>query len=329
MYQREIYDEAIKRIKMRRQQARVTQEMRSDEIRAKFPETVEIDQQLRNACLSILKISHDQSEESRKTRMADLQKRTEDADKMLQGILVANGYSADYLDIRYTCEKCSDTGFVGGYPCECLKQEIGRIGAEKINSHAKLQLCTFDTFSVDYYRTLPQEQFLAMQNIFRKCKEYADTFSADSHSILMMGHTGLGKTHLSLAIADAVLKKGYTVIYDSAGALLRRLEQEQFGRGQEAVSSDTMELLLECDLLIFDDFGTEFDTSFTRSAVYTLLNGRLSAGKATIVSTNLSNTELLERYGDRIVSRLFASCICMAFHGKDIRLQKKVENKDF
>lgn len=326
MYQREVYDEAIRRIKERRRNARLTQEMHTDEIHEKLPETIEIDNQLRTACLSVLQISHDGTEESRHKRMLELQKRTESADAMLRSILTANGYPADYLDIHYRCHHCCDTGFVNGYPCTCLKQELGRVGAERINARAQLRLCTFDTFSIDYYRTLPQNEFLSMQKILHECKEYAASFHRNAGSILMMGNTGLGKTHLSLAIADSVLKKGYCVIYDSAGALLRRIEQEQFGRTPDAADTDTLGLLLECDLLIFDDFGTEFDTTFSRSAIYTLLNGRLSAGKPTIINTNLTHAEIEARYGDRIVSRLFSTCIGMAFHGNDIRLQKRKES---
>lgn len=322
MYQREIYAEAIARIDKRRQQARLMQERHTDEIREKFPEAVEIERQLRSTCFAVMSAARDTDDSARQKRISDIRKKTETAEKMLQEILVANGYPKDYLAVQYTCPDCSDSGFVNGVPCSCLKREIAKIGAEKMNANAMLSLCSFDSFSLDYYRNLPEEQFAAMQKIYTQCLEYAEHFSPQAPSIFMRGRTGLGKTHLSLSIANVVLEHGWSVIYDSASALLRKIENEKFARTPDAQASDTMGLLLDCDLLIFDDFGTEFDTAFTKSAIYTLFNGRLSAGKPTIISTNLDLDDVQERYGDRIVSRLIASCLNMNFYGSDIRIQQ-------
>ena len=77
-----------------------------------------------------------------------------------------------------------------------------------------------------------------------------------------------------------------------------------------------------CDLLILDDVGTEFSSSFYTSALYNIINGRLLAEKPTIISTNLNQKELIERYGEQIASRitgLFTPLVCC---GKDIRQQK-------
>ncbi|MBR3679424.1 MAG: ATP-binding protein [Oscillospiraceae bacterium] len=322
MYQREIYAEAIARIDKRRQLARLTQEQHTDQIRQEFPEAAEIERQLHQTCFSVLQVSRDTDEASRKKRLEDIRKKTETADQMLRIILTENGYPTDYLDVKYTCGICNDSGFSNGIPCECLKREIAKVGAERMNANAMLTLCNFESFSLDYYADLPAEQFTAMQKIFTQCKTYAEQFSPNSPSIFMSGRTGLGKTHLSLAIANVVLEKGWSVIYDSASALIRKIEQEKFSRTPDAQTSDTLGMLLDCDLLIFDDFGTEFDTSFTKSVLYTLFNGRLSNGKPTIISTNLELKDLQERYGDRIVSRLIASCQNMLFYGSDIRFKK-------
>ena len=142
--------------------------------------------------------------------------------------------------------------------------------------------------------------------------------------MFLWGGTGLGKTHLSLAIANEVLQKGYSVIYDSAINLMHTLDQEQFRRTKE--SSDTLPSLLECDLLILDDFGTEFDTAFSRSMMYTIINSRVNARKPMIINTNLTPTEMKARYGDRIASRLSSSSQILPFYGEDIRMKMKIEN---
>ena len=108
------------------------------------------------------------------------------------------------------------------------------------------------------------------------CRDYAEHFSLSSQNLIMQGGTGLGKTHLSLAIANEALEKGFGVIYGSAQNLATNLERERFSR--EPVESDTNQMLLSCDLLILDDLGTEFSTSFVDAAIYNVINTRLMTG---------------------------------------------------
>ncbi len=320
MTKEQIYAEAIEVLRTRRRNAQREQEQRTDRIRQEIPETAELDRQLRAVCGSILSAI---GRPDNKERIKQIEQHTKAADAMLRNLLTAKGYPADYLDVHYTCQRCDDTGFVGGRPCVCLKQEIGRISAEQFNVRSQLVLCSFADFSLDYYRDLPPEQFHAMEQNLAVCKAYADSFSPErSGSLLMSGNTGLGKTHLSLAVASVLLQNGFSVIYDSAGSMLHRLEQEHFGKRD---GSDTLELLLSCDLLILDDFGTEFDTSFTRSMIYTIINSRINAGKPMIINTNLTSGEIKERYGDRILSRLLFASKILHFYGKDIRIQKRAQ----
>ena len=319
MYQKTIFEEALRRIQERRTRAQEEQEQRSDRIRKEIPETAELDNQLRSACMSIVKAF---GAADSKERLKKIAQHCEGADIMLRQILQAHNYPANYLDTQYSCTACFDTGFVDGRPCECLKREIGLIGAEQLNAQSQLSLCSFHTFSLSYYNNLPWDQQQIMARIYQQCHTYAETFDPESSgNILMIGNTGLGKTHLSLSIAADVLESGFSVIYDSAGSMLHKLEREHFGNDG---SNDTLDMLLECDLLILDDFGTEFDTSFTRSMIYTIINSRINSTKPFIVNTNLSKEELQAQYGNRILSRLFSACI-MQFYGTDIRFQKSIQ----
>ena len=78
----------------------------------------------------------------------------------------------------------------------------------------------------------------------------------------------------------------------------------------------------ECDLLIVDDLGTEMPGQFTTAALYALVNDRLLAGKAMIISTNLNTEDLSRRYSSQIASRLRGSFTRVAFLGDDIRVKK-------
>lgn len=321
MTQEEIYAQAIGNIRARRRDAERLQETRTAQIQREIPETAELDRQLRSACLEIMDVL---GRPDNRERIAAIERHCREADAMLRKLLRQHGYPEDYLDLQYTCKACSDTGFSGGRACKCLEQEIGRVGAEEMNAHSQLSLSSFQDFSLAYYANLPEKQYYTMQQNYAVCKEYAAAFSpAASGNLYLSGGTGLGKTHLSLAIANEVLKQGYNVIYDSTINLIHILDQEQFRRTKE--NSDTLPALLGCDLLILDDFGTEFNTEFSRSMLYTIINSRINARKPMIVSTNLNSQEVKDRYGDRILSRLISSSRILPFYGDDIRLQKKME----
>ena len=152
--------------------------------------------------------------------------------------------------------------------------------------------------------------------------QYAATFSPDSRSILMFGQTGLGKTHLSLAIANKVLEKGYSVIYDSAINILRSIEKEHFSREH---SSEMIDLVMDTDLLILDDLGTEYESQFYTATIYNIINTRLNRGKPSIISTNLDLAGISRRYDKRVTSRIVATYSCLEFKGEDVRLQKRNE----
>ena len=138
MLREQLFNEAFSRIQARRQAARLQQEQRTEQIRREIPETAELDRQLRNTCLAIFQAANG---EDRAARLKTVEQQSRQAEDMLRRILTAHGYPADYLDLHFSCTACDDTGFVDGVPCTCLKQEIGRIGAEQLNQHSQLALC--------------------------------------------------------------------------------------------------------------------------------------------------------------------------------------------
>ena len=153
-------------------------------------------------------------------------------------------------------------------------------------------------------------------------KNYANDFNPEkSENLLFMGGAGLGKTHLTLSIVNEVIKKGFMPFYASADNLFALLESEKF----EREGKGNREAILNCDLLVIDDLGTEMVTQFTRAELYTLINTRILYGLPTIINTNLSIKELENLYTARVVSRLIGNYSAHKFVGIDIRQQKKME----
>lgn len=322
-YDSSVYERAEKELSLRRSKAEKERELRHSEVVEKYPEIEELERQMAICGLEAAKaigMNREKSEEFievlKTHNLAAQKRRTE--------ILREGGYPADYLEVKYSCPVCSDKGYVNGRMCLCYKNLIRNIAYDKLSRISPLTVSTFEDFSLDYYPETPLENGVVPRRLmagnYRYCKNYADNFSLKSPSLILYGATGLGKTHLSLAIAGEVINKGFGVIYGSAQNLLNRLENEKFGRsGQDG---DTLSLLLECDLLILDDLGAEFSTAFTLSAIYNIINSRMLASMPTIISTNLEPGELDKKYDQRIASRILGSFTPVYFCGRDIRQLK-------
>ncbi len=319
-YSRDVYLKARREIQRRRSEAEAIRKERHDEICLKFPQILEYENEMaRTGAEAVRAIALGEEADSyiEKISRANL-----NAQKMREEVLVSAGYERDYLETKYTCTKCNDTGYYGQHLCDCYHELVKKYAFEELNRSSPMGFSTFESFRLDLYPdktdaesgVVPREH---MKNILDFCKIYAGDFSKKSRSLLMFGRTGLGKTHLSLAIAGEVTKKGYLVIYDSFQNILTKIEKEHFNRS--ASSDDTLGAVCECDLLILDDLGSEFQTSFTASTVYTIINNRMLLSLPTIISTNLSNREIEARYGERIASRIAGSYFNLGFCGNDIR----------
>lgn len=322
MNKAEIYERALDIVKDRRKAAQARAEQKKAKLYAQLPELETLDEKIRgvfaNAALS--------SFSGKKIDFDEAEKQSLEYQRQKSEIFSSIGMSEDELLPKYSCKKCSDTGFYKGKTCECVHAAAAKIVYDDLNRDVPLESSTFDTFNLEYYSDKSENGALSprevMSRIKSACERYAKNFSTDSDSILFYGATGLGKTHLSLAIANEVIPKGYNVVYSPIGRVLQKIEAEHFSREQNG--DMTLNSVIECDLLIIDDLGTEFFTSFVNSTVYDIINTRQLSHKPTIINTNLSLSELESRYSDRIVSRISNIYKKFYFMGEDIRSMKSL-----
>lgn len=324
-------EQAMQIVENRRHRNIAENEAHFQEIATEIPEVAEINQQLFQTGQELLRLI--QRGENVPEKVETLKNQNLQGQQMVRNALQAHGYPTDYLDMHYTCEKCKDTGIVDDTYCTCVIELYEKLAAQELDQSIYFQDYTFDSFSLDYYKGQTytgrngniQDCYASMKVVLESCQTYAERFSMNSPSILMYGNTGLGKTHLSLAIAHNVLQKGYTVLYDSTINFMQHIEKEHFKENEE--NTDTLQTVLDCDLLVMDDLGTEMTTKFTQSILYTIINTRMNQKKPTIISTNLNPVQIKNRYEERIASRILYTYRVFLFAGKDVR-ELKLQQKN-
>lgn len=311
------FNKAVAELKRRRDSAEIKAAAHRQELFIKCPEASELDRMISASSREFSKIMALRDKKAIEQKFNELKNKNLAYQEQMKDILSVLGLPADYLDVKYTCEKCKDTGSVNGEMCACLKELIKQTAFQELCKASPLELCSFDDFNIEYYPDDDGEYSSRdiMQSIYNYCRCYADDFSNESPNICMFGSTGLGKTHLSLAVAREVIEKGFGIVYGSCPNLVAELEREKFGKSND----NTEEALLSCDLLILDDLGAEFSTQFTVSAIYNIINTRLLKRLPTIISTNLSIEGIQQKYTERIASRIIGEYTLLKFTGKDVR----------
>lgn len=325
-YSNEIYDKASSQINDRYENAVETHNTRLAQIRIKAPEIARLFDSLSETSVKLTQAIISGGERTSEI-VEEIKNNNLLTQKKIRSLLKAFSYPENYLDIPYYCNKCKDTGTVMGQRCECFTELLKKLAVEEFNSKSKISLHNFEEFKIDFYPVTLQNGFSAreqMQAVFDYCYDYAENFNESSPSLLFNGNTGLGKTFLSSAIAKKLTEKGYSVIFDSVSNILRAVENEHFGRA----NGDTMSVLMDSDLVILDDLGSEFITNFSSSVLYNIINNRINSCKPIIISTNFNNNELNEMYNERLISRI-SSFIPIHFEGNDIRVQQTIlKNSD-
>lgn len=320
-----VYQTDIKKIYENiRQEEQHLLKKRQQEISEKFPRISEIERQIGALCLNLsITILKDPS--NKDNSLAKLKEKITDLRMEKTELLVQNGYSMNYLELQYRCPKCKDTGFIGKEPCICYKHKLVNLYYERSELKEILQYNNFDYFNFDYYSTKksdgePESPRRNIEKTLSKLQDFIANFDKTSENFLFYGSSGTGKTFLSHCTAKELLDKGYFVVYRTAESLIQNLRNIKF-------NGDSMseELLLDCDLLIVDDLGTEQISDFSLMELFNLLNKKLLLHKKMLFSTNYALEDLLKIYSERITSRLFGNFTVCKFYGEDIRIKKKYQ----
>ena len=163
-----------------------------------------------------------------------------------------------------------------------------------------------------------------MEQVVATCRGFVEKFDTEHGNLLFTGPTGVGKTFLTNCIAKELIDKYCSVIYLSANDLFEVFSKNRFEYHTEEEMKGMYQYILECDLLIIDDLGTELNNSFTSSQLFYCINERLNSQKSTIISTNLNMNQVADIYSERVLSRISNSYNIIKLFDDDIRLKKRI-----
>ena len=259
----------------------------------------------------------------------DLEKQMASYNDRLSELLKSIGKPENWLEPIYTCPDCQDTGYVGETlrtECHCLQERCNCILAADSLSEDE-DVPSFEHFNLELFPDEKKTEYgglsqrFVMDRAFSRCKAWASCWPEDRHSTLLLtGKSGLGKTYLLRCIARAMAERGLRVTILSAFRFVELARHCHI-----AAESDEFDELLRSDVVLIDDIGSEpMMNNITVVYLYNLIDERQSAGKATVLSTNLSVADLQKQYSERIASRLTdqRQSLVVELMGEDIRRRK-------
>ena len=333
----EILSKLLLEYDQKKRKAELDSEKRKEELYSKIPHLQEIENELNNFAINTAKNILNGSS---LYGINDLNEKVNQLKNEKEKILKENNISINYLEPNYECSICKDTGYIhngtsASSLCSCLKQKLLDISYNKSNI-SNLSKENFETFNANNFsdkvepekyriNISPRQNIMAIRT---KCIEFVNNFDdLNTHNLLFTGNTGLGKTFMSNCIANELIKKGKNVLYQTAPVLLETVIDNKMNKYKNSKQDDFYKNVLESDLLIIDDLGTECLNSMKLSELFTILNTRLlnlnNKVTKTIISTNLNINNIFKNYEERIGSRIAGFYDIYYFFGDDLRLKPK------
>ncbi len=241
--------------------------------------------------------------------------------KLRKNALLEMGISESDLLPKYKCSQCKDTGYLQDNTlCKCVKQKLIENLKKTCGMSGALNF-KFNDNNLKIFSGTKQEKI--MHSLYEAMKVFCEKFPNTKYkNILLGGPTGVGKSFLISAIANEIMERGFSVLYLSAfefNDLVLKYHTSPID-----VRGDYIDGLMNSDLLIIDDLGTEpIRKNVSIDYLYSIMSSRMEHGLHTIFSTNLDADNLLERYGERIFSRLFHKKYTFAkrISGDDLRIK--------
>ncbi|MGO3018222.1 MAG: ATP-binding protein [Anaerococcus sp.] len=308
-------------LEQRREYNQKNLDRRKAEIYEKIPQINYIDKRIKELGFTAVSLAFKDGDTlSYEEKIKELSQKKKDT-------LVENGYPSDYLEMKYFCDKCHDTGFVGTEVCSCRKQLSIEEKYSQSNIRDVVMRENFKTFNMNLfsknkysnYKHSPYENIKSVRNGIR---HFIDNFENERRNLYIFGEVGRGKTFLINSISKELLDKNYSVVYITATKLFRFMNDYLYAFSErKEVLQDKYDMIFSCDLLIIDDLGAEAGRDSDKSNLFDIVNERINSGKPIIFSSNYDVLDLKKIYDERVFSRIIGSSTSYEIFGEDLRLK--------
>ena len=232
----------------------------------------------------------------------------------------------DETELRQTestevCTECFGTGtrvdpVKGAMVCPCRRPDRARKLLAAAHIPRRYADCSFATFKC--------ARGSSLDNNLLAAQRFVEEFPAD-RGLLFTGPTGIGKTHLAVAILKGLIEKGFAGIFCEFGSLLKEI-QDSYNPVSKSSELKVLSPIYQTDVLVLDELGATIPTDWVRDTMYQIINKRYNDKKLTIFTTNYSDVRgsekeqvLEDRIGTRLRSRLYEMCSKVVMDGGDYR----------
>lgn len=325
MYQGEI----VKIYEKMKEEEKSVRMQHKAEIASKYPQISDMENKI-GSMYSELALSSLRDIKESATYVANLREKITELRVKETELLVSFGYPMDYLSLKYHCAKCRDTGFIGPEKCSCYKSKLLDILYRNSHIDDLLKKYNFDHYDINIFSNKkgidePESAKKNIEKVTSASWNYINSFMSSKENLFFYGTAGTGKTFLTCCIAKELIEKGYWVVYKTSEDLIKSLRKIRFDEDKKTEE----DMLVNCDLLIIDDLGSEQITEFSKTEFYNLLNKKLLLGQKMIISTNCALEDLMKSYSERITSRLLGEFTVSKFYGDDLRVKKNFKVNSF
>ncbi len=247
-------------------------------------------------------------------------------EKNIDELLLKNGFSKDYLDKFYCCEKCKDTGYFNGSVCSCIMNDLvedrvlesGFSSKKREQNFLNFDFSLFDGNFEHGNRLVDSKTYI--EKLVTFAKDYCDNFKLKDYGLFFFGKSGSGKTYFSSAMVNYMLDKGKCACFITTTEFFELMSNYSYSFYRDKKElQDRIDFVRNVDFLVLDDLGNEILSKNNNSFLSSLLDYRIEKGLNTIITSNLGEYDLAENYDSRVSSRIRGNFKFFIFPPFDLR----------
>ena len=229
--------------------------------------------------------------------------------------------------------------------CECGLEQRAGVVMERARIPKRYEHCDFESYSTDLTDgktwTAQHEQSLKQAKLL--VQGFVRDYPSSQKGLLLMGPSGVGKTHLAAAALKELLRRGHGGLFCDYRELLKEI-QASYNPASESTEMGVLEPVRTAEVLVLDDLGASKPSAWVLDIIGLVLNARYNERRMTILTTNffdessageagaqlpggrrvlVKEDTLTDRIGARMRSRLYEMCRMVSLDAPDFRREAR------